>query len=516
MAEEAAASETSATVAQPAETVAVVETVNPADHEKSGITVDATVESTAQGGAESVSVSVSNGDNAGEASGSDPQKSLEFADELMEKGNTAMKENDFGEAADNFSRALEIRVSRYGELAPECVHTYYKYGCALLYKAQEETDPLADVPKKEDGSQHGSTKDGSMKSSVNAESSTASFSSNIEQDVTSTDQGPAVDDESAKNDQEEDEEDSDAEDLAEADEDESDLDLAWKMLDIARAIVEKHSVNTIEQVDILSALADVALEREDFETSLSDYQKALSILEQLVEPDDRKIADLYPLQISLSRSMILLMRVIFCQFKLIPLTFELRNFRICLCLEVGSRPQEAIPYCEKATSVCKARLHRLTEEVKRILDSTSSVSESQQNVQTSEFENSVSDKQAEIETLKGLSSELEKKLEDLQQLVLNPKSILSEILGIAAAKAGAKESSPGKVSSSQMATADSSAGFDSPTISTAHTNGSTGVTHLGVVGRGVKRPSNSSVPEASAPKKPSLESTDGKGDGDKS
>ncbi|RYQ80466.1 hypothetical protein Ahy_Scaffold1g106863 isoform D [Arachis hypogaea] len=459
MAEEAAASETSATVAQPAETVAVVGTVNPTEHEKSGITVDATVESTAQGGAESVSVS--NGDNAGEAS-----------DELMEKGNTAMKENDFGEAADNFSRALEIRVSRYGELAPECVHTYYKYGCALLYKAQEEADPLADVPKKEDGSQHGSTKDGSMKSSVNAESSTASFSSNIEQDVTSTDQGPAVDDESAKNDQEEDEEDSDAEDLAEADEDESDLDLAWKMLDIARAIVEKHSVNTIEQVDILSALADVALEREDFETSLSDYQKALSILEQLVEPDDRKIADL--------------------------------NFRICLCLEVGSRPQEAIPYCEKATSVCKARLHRLTEEVKRI------------NVQTSEFENSVSDKQAEIETLKGLSSELEKKLEDLQQLVLNPKSILSEILGIAAAKAGAKESSPGKVSSSQMATADSSAGFDSPTISTAHTNGSTGVTHLGVVGRGVKRPSNSSVPEASAPKKPSLESTDGKGDGDKS
>ncbi|QHO40789.1 NASP-related protein [Arachis hypogaea] len=355
MAEEAAASETSATVAQPAETVAVVGTVNPTEHEKSGITVDATVESTAQGGAESVSVS--NGDNAGEASGSDPQKSLEFADELMEKGNTAMKENDFGEAADNFSRALEIRVSRYGELAPECVHTYYKYGCALLYKAQEEADPLADVPKKEDGSQHGSTKDGSMKSSVNAESSTASFSSNIEQDVTSTDQGPAVDDESAKNDQEEDEEDSDAEDLAEADEDESDLDLAWKMLDIARAIVEKHSVNTIEQVDILSALADVALERgppvifyiiliqlsflfpsthrftrvedllngfflslfcaEDFETSLSDYQKALSILEQLVEPDDRKIADLYPLQISLSRSMILLMRVIFCQFKLV-------------------------------------------------------------------------------------------------------------------------------------------------------------------------------------------------------
>lgn len=33
------------------------------------------------------------------------------------------------------------------------------------------------------------------------------------------------------------------------------------MLDLARAIVEKHSGDTIEKVDILSALAEVALER---------------------------------------------------------------------------------------------------------------------------------------------------------------------------------------------------------------------------------------------------------------
>lgn len=64
-------------------------------------------------------------------------------------------------------------------------------------------------------------------------------------------------------DKEEDEEDSDVEEQAadEADEDDSDLDLAWKMLDVARAIVEKHSGDTMEKVDILSALAEVALER---------------------------------------------------------------------------------------------------------------------------------------------------------------------------------------------------------------------------------------------------------------
>lgn len=62
-------------------------------------------------------------------------------------------------------------------------------------------------------------------------------------------------------DQEEDEDSSDNEDLAEADEDESDLDLAWKMLDVARAISEKQSGDSMEKVDILSTLAEVSLER---------------------------------------------------------------------------------------------------------------------------------------------------------------------------------------------------------------------------------------------------------------
>jgi len=61
--------------------------------------------------------------------------------------------------------------------------------------------------------------------------------------------------------EEEDDEGSDDEDLAEADEEESDLDLAWKMLDVARAISEKHLDDTMDKVDILSALAEVALER---------------------------------------------------------------------------------------------------------------------------------------------------------------------------------------------------------------------------------------------------------------
>lgn len=39
------------------------------------------------------------------------------------------------------------------------------------------------------------------------------------------------------------------------------MDLAWKMLDLARAISEKHSRETMDMVDIMSALAEVSLER---------------------------------------------------------------------------------------------------------------------------------------------------------------------------------------------------------------------------------------------------------------
>ncbi|KAL6224706.1 hypothetical protein ACLB2K_003561 [Fragaria x ananassa] len=424
------------------------------------------------------------------SSDGDREKTLEFADELMEKGNKAMKEDDFGEASECFSRSLEIRVAHFGELAPQCVKTYYKYGCALLYKAQEEADPLGNVPKKEGESQQESANAGPAKNVLNGESSTASVSSNAEQVASPILQEGALDDGvSSGKDQEEDNEDSDVEELAEGDEDETDLDLAWKMLDVARAIIEKqNSGDTMEKVEVLSALAEVALEREDFETSLSDYQNALSILERLVEPDSRHIAEL--------------------------------NFRICLCLEIGSKPDEAISYCQKAISVCKSRVRRLMIESKSFSGSTASSSASedqgvQQSSDATKSDNALTDKQAEIQNLTELCGDLEKKLEDLQQLVTIPRSI-ADLMGMVSAKAKASEKSASSaaVGFSQMCTADNNGGFDSPTISTAHTNGSSGVTHLGVVGRGVKRSlTNSGTAETNPGKKPAIDPSESNSEG---
>ena len=102
-------------------------------------------------------------------------------------------------------------------------------------------------------------------------------------------------------------------------------------------------------------------------------------------------------------------------------------------------------------------------------------------------------------------------LEDLQQLVSNPTSILADILGLAAAKARANEQAPASVSASAAASSSrigvaTNGDFDSPTVSSAHTNGTTGVTHLGVVGRGVKRVNmNSGNVESSPSKRPAVD-----------
>uniref|UniRef100_A0ACD5U9H0 Uncharacterized protein n=1 Tax=Avena sativa TaxID=4498 RepID=A0ACD5U9H0_AVESA len=396
-----------------------------------------------------------------EEAGGEEVKTLERAEELFDKGSKAIEEGDFVEAVDCLSRALEIRVELHGELAPECASTYYKYGCALLYKSQEETDPLGNVPKSAPDEE-------SVKSTTNKDNGNSKASSSNVKDAQSPDKGVL---EEGQNSNEKDQEDVDGDsdkdgDEMGGDEDDSDLDLAWKMLDIARAIVEKNPDNTMEKVKIFSALAEVSMEREDIDNSLGDYFKALAILEQLVEPDHRRIVEL--------------------------------NFRICLVYELASKIGEAIPYCAKAVSLCKSRLQNLKTAKENLLaDGGDSVS-----ADGGSKKSSVED---EMEVVTGILPDLEKKLEDLEQAMATPSSQIEEIMRSIAAKgmqnAGNAMPRAASVTSSQMAGVNN--GFDSPTMSTAATSGSTGstVTDLGVVGRGVKRANIKPISAEPCPKR---------------
>lgn len=71
--------------------------------------VDATIDSTGLGG----TTSSCNNNNVVETTSNvvvEREKSLEYAEELMERGSKANKEDDFAESTDCFSRALEIRL----------------------------------------------------------------------------------------------------------------------------------------------------------------------------------------------------------------------------------------------------------------------------------------------------------------------------------------------------------------------------------------------------------------------
>ncbi|CAL5034612.1 unnamed protein product [Urochloa decumbens] len=221
---------------------------------------------------------------------------------------------------------------------------------------------------------------------------------------------------------------------------------------IARAIVEKIPDNTMEKVKIYSALGEVALEREDIDNSLSDYMKALAMLEQLVEPDHHRTVEL--------------------------------NFHICLVYELAYKIGDAIPYHGKSAA---------------------------------EGGSEKSAAEAEVEQLTGILTELEKKLEDLEQAMSNPNRMAEIMKAIASRAAAGQKAADGmpraaSFTSSQMAT--SSNGFDSSVMSTAGTTRSTGstVTDLGVVGRGVKRANIKPISAKPALKMPVVDSASVKGD----
>ncbi|ONK60328.1 uncharacterized protein A4U43_C08F17050 [Asparagus officinalis] len=277
----------------------------------------------------------------------------------------------------------------------------------------------------------------------------------------------------SEKDQEDDNEssDSDDEESAEADEDDSDLDLAWKMLDVARIIVEKSLEDTIEKVNIYAALGEVSLEREDFETSLTDYLKALSILERLVEPGTRRMVELYPYQMYLMNS---------CKNSFLPGRgmFGVGGFG------KGSRGYSLLVGDNQASNKVDAD-GAIGEDEKQVLSGI------------------LSELERKVTTAGGPSADLARS--SIHIFRNHEKDVI--YIAFFRCKFSNKESIATSLNSSQMAV--TTGGFDSPTVSTAATNGCGPVTHLGVVGRGVKRASLNNVSTKPLSKKSSLDSSSG-------
>uniref|UniRef100_A0ACD5UPY2 Uncharacterized protein n=1 Tax=Avena sativa TaxID=4498 RepID=A0ACD5UPY2_AVESA len=150
------------------------------------------------------------------------QQEEQASQELFINGSKAFEDRKFVSSVDFLCRSLELRVAHHGKLSPKCSDTYYRYGWALLRKAQARV------------------------------TSSSLYSMMI------------------------------------------DLDLAWKMLHVARVILEKSPGSTREKVKVFVALAKVSMQREDIEYSFIACFKALAILEYLAQPYYHHIINLYP------------------------------------------------------------------------------------------------------------------------------------------------------------------------------------------------------------------------------
>ncbi|KAI4986309.1 hypothetical protein ZWY2020_018939 [Hordeum vulgare] len=236
-----------------------------------------------------------------EVGGEEEDKNLQWARKLFDKWCKDIEEGGFGNTTDFSSHTLEFRVP----LPPERASTFYRCGRAFLHKARKATNHSRNGSKS-------SSNEESIRSTATASKDDTEvsevFGSNVEQ-------APAENvDSEGKNLNGKDQEDGNAAGGG----DDSDLDMAWKMLNVARAIVTKNPGMTMEKFNIFLALAEVCKKRGDWDNTIGYYFKAFAILEHLVRPDNIRIVDI--------------------------------NARICVAFELASKVGDAIPYCEKSIS----------------------------------------------------------------------------------------------------------------------------------------------------------------------
>ena len=163
------------------------------------------------------------------------------ADVLYEKGVAAIKSGAMDDAIELLAKALELKTTAHGEEAVECAPAYYKYGCALFYKAQDENTVF--------GKQAQAQADAKDEAARKASGSGAADEGEACDDADDAPEGDAA-------------KDGDAE--AEEEEEEDDMELAWKLIENARLIYEEAEDHPIELANCYETLGEINTEHSNF------------------------------------------------------------------------------------------------------------------------------------------------------------------------------------------------------------------------------------------------------------
>ena len=222
---------------------------------------------------------------AGAAGAAHPPAAAAGDDEALYAGaKQALAEGEYGAAVEALTRVLEARVGRHGELAVEVAPCYFLYGRALFLKAREEQDVFGD-PVRQAAEQKALQQQA-------AQEAAAALVGKGKAKV--ADAGPAQPAAAAAAAAEAEAEEEEEEGLeSEEEEEENDMELAWRMIELARVLFERAGGHTREVAEAYLALGELSYEREDFDTGLADFQAAIRLLEAAAPREERLLASAY-------------------------------------------------------------------------------------------------------------------------------------------------------------------------------------------------------------------------------
>mmetsp|Transcript_11914 Transcript_11914/g.44316 ORF Transcript_11914/g.44316 Transcript_11914/m.44316 type:complete len:454 (+) Transcript_11914:51-1412(+) len=324
------------------------------------------------------------------------------ADESFAKGVAAIKAGTMDEAIELLARALELKTTLHGEQAIECAASYFRYGCALFYKAQDENTVFGKQAQAQ-----ASAKDDADKRKPQIANETA------------------VDDSEACDDDDDDEKDGeDKEDGEDDDEEEDDMELAWKLVENARLIYEEDESHPIELANCFETLGEMNTEHANFASALEDLEQCLAILETELEEDDRRIAGVL-LSISVAQQM-------------------------------DDKLEKALVNCARAISILEARL-------KRLKSSDEAAIAAMQNSQppgATPYPDPLAAAKAELEQIEAVLGDLKMREEELQGLVSEDNDTRAQIKAAFATIGGVGGSGAGPSSGGVVETM----GFDVPKL----------------------------------------------------
>jgi nuclear autoantigenic sperm protein len=324
------------------------------------------------------------------------------ADESYSKGVAAIKAGAMEDAIELLARALELKTAIHGDQAIETAAAYYKYGCALFYKAQDENTVFG--------------KQAQARADAKADADRRAGAADADADA---DDGEACDDDEGED---------AAKDAEDEDEEEDDMELAWKLVENARLIYEEDENHPIELANCFETLGEMNTEHANFQSALEDLEQCLAILETELDEDDRRIAGVL-LSISVAQQM-------------------------------DDKLEKALTNCSRAVGICEARIKRLKSSDEAAVEAVNASLPPG----VPPHDDPLAAAKAELEQIEAVLGDLKVREEELQGLVGEDNDTREQIKKAFAAVGGVGGGSGHPNAGSSAGGVVETTGFDAPKL----------------------------------------------------